>query len=110
MISSIYLLTRAWKRTSWPAGIASGAALGIALTVWGGAKFLVLLYPIVLAAAALVEDDAERLVAAFTPALLVGHIAAAALNPGGWSVPTGGFVLGLGLLGVVWTRYIVDEY
>ncbi len=110
MISSIYLLTRAWKRNSWPAGIASGAALGIALTVWGGAKFLVLLYPLVLVAAALVERDAERLVAAFTPTILVGHVLAAAANPSRWSVPSGAFVLSIAALAVVWIRYIVDEY
>ncbi|MDY6768687.1 MAG: STT3 domain-containing protein [Candidatus Nanohaloarchaea archaeon] len=110
MISSIYLLTRAWRRTSWPAGILSGVSLGLALTVWGGAKFLVLLYPLVLVPAALLETDAERLVAAFTPTVLIGHVFAAAVNPGGWSFPTGSFVLSAAALAVIWTRYLVEAY
>ncbi|MDY6762005.1 MAG: STT3 domain-containing protein [Candidatus Nanohaloarchaea archaeon] len=110
MISSIYLLTRAWRHTSWPAGMLSGAALGLALTVWGGAKFLVLLYPLVLVPAALLERDRERLIAAFTPTLLIGHIAAAAINPGGWSIPNGAFVLSFGLLALIWIRYLVESY
>ncbi|MDY6770224.1 MAG: STT3 domain-containing protein [Candidatus Nanohaloarchaea archaeon] len=110
MISSIYFVTRAWKRTSWPSGIAAGAALGIALTVWGGAKFLVLLYPVILFPVAFIDEDIEGLLAAFSPAILVGHLLPAILNPSRFGVPSGPFVFSLGVLGIVWARYLAGAY
>ncbi|MCJ7478676.1 MAG: glycosyltransferase family 39 protein, partial [Candidatus Nanohaloarchaeota archaeon QJJ-7] len=110
MFTSIYFFTRAWKRKEWFSGMAAGTALGIALTVWGGAKFLVLLYPLIVFPVAFIDEDIENLLIAFTPTLILGHFIAAIFNPSRWSVPNGGLVVGLGVLGMIWIRYYVEEY
>lgn len=108
MITSIYFVTRAWKRTDWLSGIAAGAALGISSTVWGGTQFLYLLYPLALFLVALVEEDAEALVAAFTPTLLVGHILPVMLGQSNFI--TQFQLAGIGILVPLWIRYAVEEY
>lgn len=110
MFTSIYFVLRAWKRKSWTSGILAGTALGIALTSWGGTQFLVMLFPAVAFAVALIDEDIENLLIAFTPTILIGHFLGAALNPARWSVPNGLLLGSVGVLGLIWLRYLVEEY
>lgn len=110
MFTSIYFVTRAWKRQSWPSGIVSGFALGLAVISWGGAKALILLYPLAIFPIALLNEDIRNMIAAFTPTILIGHILPAILNAQRWSVPNGMFIAAIGVLGLIWARYIAEEY
>lgn len=109
MFVSIYFFARAWKRESWPSGILSGAALGIAMTSWGGARFLILLYPAVVFPVAFIDEDIRGLIAAYTPAVILGHFVPAIFNTYRWSVPNATFVFGLGLAGMLWIRYLAGD-
>ncbi len=108
MFVSIYFVVRAWKRESWTSGILAGTAFGIAFTAWGGIRFLTLFYPLVAFSVAFIDEDIERLMAAFTPTLIIGHLLVAILNPARWTVPNDTFILGMGVLGLIWARYAVE--
>lgn len=110
MFVSIYFVVRAWKRESWYSGMLAGAAFGVAFTVWGGVRFLTLFYPVVAFPVAFLDEDIEKLMAAFTPTIIIGHVLAATLNPARWSVPNATFIFGLGVLSLIWIRYAAETY
>ncbi|MDY6776622.1 MAG: STT3 domain-containing protein [Candidatus Nanohaloarchaea archaeon] len=109
MFTSIYFVVRAWDRKSWISGILAGSAFGISMTVWGGTRFLTLFYPLVIVPVALMDEDIENLLVAFTPTIILGHFLPAILNPSRWSVPNGPLVMSAGILGLVWIRYYVGK-
>lgn len=110
MFASIYCLIRAWKGKSWGWGMLSGVALAISATSWGGTSYLFLLYPLVAFSVLFIDEDVERLLAAFTPTFLLGHVLAAVFNPGRNMIPNQYFIAALGVLGLIWLRYAVEQY
>ncbi len=110
IFASIYFLLRAWKEKSWGWGILSGVSLAIAAATWGGTQFVFLLYPLVAFAVLFIDEDVERLVAAFTPTLLLGHFLAAFINPGRNMIPDSAFLAGMGVLTLLWFRYAVEQF
>lgn len=109
MVVSLYFFTRAWKRNKRYSGIISGLALGLFTISWGGSKFLWLLYPLVVGIMMLLNEDIRKMVAAYTPTVIVAGGVAAALNPARFWI-TGSIFLGnIALLMFLWSRYLVDE-
>jgi len=110
MLLSIYFIVRAWKRKSWGAGILSGIFLAISMTSWGGTQHLFLLYPLTAFIVLLFNEDTEALVCAFTPTLLIGNFLAFALSSGSFRIPSSLFLASMGILGLIWIRYLAGKY
>ncbi|MFQ3274963.1 MAG: asparagine N-glycosylation enzyme membrane subunit Stt3 [Candidatus Nanohaloarchaea archaeon] len=110
MILSLYFFTRAWKDQSHVYGILSGLALGIFSVSWGGSSYLWLLYPLVVLVVMFLNEDIEKLVAAYTPVVIVAGGFAAAVNPERFWITDGTFLGNVGLLGFLWSRYLVEEF
>ncbi|PSH00035.1 MAG: hypothetical protein BRC28_01345 [Nanohaloarchaea archaeon SW_4_43_9] len=109
MIVSLYFFTRAWKEKSQLFGLFSGLALGIFSISWGGSKYLWLLYPLVVLVMMFINEDTENLVAAYTPLVIVAGGFAAVMNPERFWITDTLFVGNLGLLGLLWSRYLIED-
>ncbi|WEL20055.1 STT3 domain-containing protein [Candidatus Nanohalococcus occultus] len=109
MLMSMYFFVRCWKRKEKFTGIFSGVMLGLFTISWGGSKMLWLLYPMVVGVVALMDRDIEQLIMAYTPTVLVGAGLAAALNPSRFWFTSTFFLVNLGMLGLVWTRFLAEE-
>lgn len=110
MLASLYFVLRAWKRTDWKSGILAGLSFGFATTIWGGTRYLALLFPAATFFALFLDEDTENLVAAFTPLMVLGHTVPSILNPSRWSVDGTFAMAGWGVLGLVWIRYLVEKH
>lgn len=110
MILSLYFFTRAYRRTDWMAGIAAGVSMAVFTTSWGGSKMLWLLYPMVVGLILLLNEDIEKLLVSYTPLVIIGGIAASAWNPSRFWITWPYFLLNMGMLALLWSRYIVEEF
>ncbi|MBC5792940.1 MAG: glycosyltransferase family 39 protein [Nanohaloarchaea archaeon] len=109
MIISMYFFTRGWKRKERISGIFAGLALGIFTISWGGSKMLWLLLPLVVGITAFLDQDIEELVAVYTPTVLVAGGFAAAANPSRFGLTGSMFLGNIAILGLLWTRYLVEK-
>lgn len=110
MMAGLYLFVRAWKREEWLAGIGSGLALAGFTLSWGGAKMAWLLYPLTVATVMLLDEDTEGLIRSYTPTVLIGGGAAAALDPARFWFTSSLFLANFGLLGLLWSRKFIEEF
>lgn len=110
MLVSLYFFTRSWKREDWMAGILSGVSLGIFSITWGGSKMLWLLYPLVVGIMLWLNEDIRSLIVSYTPAVLIGGGVAAAINPARFWFTGSLFLLNIGMLGLLWSRYLIEEW
>jgi len=110
MLLSLYFFTRSWKRKEWVSGILSGLSLGLFSVTWGGSQMLWLLYPLVVGLMLWLNEDIRNLVVSYTPAVLIGGGVAAALNPARFWFTGSLFLLNLGMLGLLWSRYLIEEW
>ncbi len=130
MLSSMYLFARAWNRYDWRAGIGAGLFLGVAATTWGGAKYLFLLYPLVVFMMAVAIpmvmsiptlmfgsglrefDFYPGLTAAFVPTAVLGSVVPWILNGSAstWSLPNSFFVVNMAATGLLVARYGFSKY
>lgn len=110
MLLSLYFFTRSWKREDWMSGIISGLSLGIFSITWGGSKMLWLLYPLVVGLMLWLNEDIRNLIVSYTPAVLIGGGVAAALNPSRFWFTGSLFLVNFGMLGLLWSRYLVEEW
>ncbi len=111
MMMSLYFFVRAWKRDEWVAGIGSGLALAGFTLSWGGASMAWMLYPLTVGTVMLLDEDIDSLVKAYTPLVLLGGGLTAILNPAKslWFTDSL-FLANLGLLGLLWSRKLVEEF
>ncbi|MFB6292335.1 MAG: STT3 domain-containing protein [Candidatus Nanohaloarchaea archaeon] len=110
MMISLYFFVRAWKRMDWKSGMVSGLALGFFTISWGGAKMVWLLYPLTVGTVMLLDEDIRSLVTAYTPTVIIGAGVAVALNPASYWFTDSLFLANVGLLGLLWSRYLVEEF
>lgn len=110
MILSLYFFTRAYRRTDWMAGILGGISMAVFTVSWGGSKMLWLLYPMVTGLILLLNEDIEKLLVSYTPIVLIGGIAASAWNPSRFWITWPYFLANLGMLALLWSRYMVEEF
>lgn len=110
MLASMFLFVRSWKREDYLAGIGAGLTLGLFSISWGGSRMLWLLYPMVVGIVLLIDEDIEKLITAYTPTVLIAAGVAASLNQ--WRFWFNGtpFLLNLGMLGFLWSRYMVEKF
>lgn len=109
MMISLYFFSRAWIRKERISGIMSGLALGFFTMTWGGAQMLWLLYPLTIASVLFFDNDVESMIISYTPTVLLGSGAAMSLNYANFSLTDPLFLGNMGLLGFLWTRYLVEE-
>lgn len=109
MLISIYFFLRAWKRSDWRSGIGSGLALGIATITWGGSQMIWLLYPLTVGIMLWINEDIRRLVKAYTPAVLVAGFLAFSFNHSRFWITDSLYLVNLGMLMFLWSRYLVEE-
>lgn len=109
MLLSTYFFLRAWKRDEWISGIGSGLTLGIASITWGGSSMVWLLYPLTVGLMLWINEDIRSLVKAYTPTVLIAGVLAASINPGRFWITDTFFLANLGMLGFLWSRYLVEE-
>ncbi|MFB6147897.1 MAG: hypothetical protein ABEJ66_03355, partial [Candidatus Nanohaloarchaea archaeon] len=109
MMVSLYFFTRAWKRADWRSGIVSGLAFAAFTLSWGGSKMLWLLYPLTVGTVMLLDEDIESLLRAYTPVVIIGG-AAAAIQPSRFWFTYSLFLANVGLLGLLWSRKLVEEF
>ncbi len=109
MLLSLLFFTLAWKKQDWLYGILSGLALGVFTTTWGGSGMLWLLYPMTVGFMLLIDKDVEKLVAAFTPTVLMAVFFASIFNPGRFWFDHMYVYLNAGILGLLWARFLVGE-
>jgi asparagine N-glycosylation enzyme membrane subunit Stt3 len=109
MLVSLYFFTRAWKENSQMFGILSGLALGVFSISWGGSSYLWLLYPLVVLVMMFLNEDIEKLISAYTPTVIVAGGFAAVMNPERFWVSDAIFLGNIGLLGFLWSRYLVED-
>lgn len=109
MLMSMYFFIRCWRREEKYTGIFSGLMLGFFTISWGGSKMLWLLYPMVVGTVALFDRDIKQLVYAYTPTVLIGGLVGAALNPSRFWITTTFFLVNLGMLGLLWSRFLAEH-
>jgi len=110
MLLSLYFFTRSWKREEWISGLFSGIALGLFSVTWGGSQMLWLLYPVVVGIMLWLNEDIRNLIVSYTPVVLLGGGLAAAINPGRFWFTDSLFLLNLGMVGLLWSRYLLEEW
>jgi len=109
MMLTLYLFTRSWKRKDRLAGILSGISLAMFTISWGGSKMLWLLLPMVVGSVMFIDEDIESLIIAYTPTVLLGGGIASTLNHSNFWFTGTYFVANIGILGLLWARYGVEE-
>lgn len=109
MIVSLYFFTRSWKEKKQLFGLFSGLALGIFSVSWGGSNYLWLLYPLTVLVMMFIDEDIDRLIAAYTPLVVVAGGFASAVNPARFWITDSIFLGNIGLLAFLWSRYLVEE-
>ncbi|MFB6216989.1 MAG: STT3 domain-containing protein, partial [Candidatus Aenigmatarchaeota archaeon] len=109
MMFAMYFFVRSWRREESLAGMASGLMLGLFTISWGGSKMLWLLLPLTIGFVALLDRDIRQLVTAYTPTVVIGAGIGASLNPSRFWFTSDIFVANLGILALLWTRYLVEE-
>ena len=110
MMLTLYFFTRSWKRDERLAGLLSGLSLALFTISWGGSKMLWLLLPMVVGSVMFINEDIKSLLIAYTPTVLIGGGVASTLNPNKFWFTGTFFVANLGLLGLLWARYGVEEF
>jgi hypothetical protein len=110
MMLTFYFFTRAWKREDYLSGMLSGVSLALFTISWGGSQMMWLLLPLTVGAVIFLDQDIRQLVVAYTPTVLIGGGAAYALNYNKFSITGALFVVNLGMLGLLWSRYLVEEF
>ena len=106
---SIYFFLRGWKKSSWISGILSGTALGLFTWSWGGASFLWLLYALTVAAVLFINVDTEKLIAVFTPTIIIGAVIGFITNPSSLWFTSTDLLPSIGVLAILWLRYLVEK-
>lgn len=109
MMASLYFFVRAWKRDEWKSGLISGLSLGLFTASWGGSKMLWLLYPMVTGIVVFIDEDVQRLLKAYTPTVIIGGLVVSGINPQRFGLTEAVFLANLGLVGLIWSRYLVEE-
>jgi Uncharacterized membrane protein, required for N-linked glycosylation len=109
MMLTLLFFTRSWKYKDRLSGIISGLSLAFFSISWGGSKMLWLLMPLVVGSVLFIDEDIENLLIAYTPTVLIGGGVAASLNPGKFSFTSTFLIVNLGLLFLVWDRYLVEK-
>ncbi|MFB6208903.1 MAG: STT3 domain-containing protein [Candidatus Nanohaloarchaea archaeon] len=109
MIMSLYFFTRAWRRNQNWSGVLSGLSLGLFTISWGGSQMLWLLYPAVTGIMLWLNEDIEKLVAAYTPTVLLAGAFGAIFNPSRFWITRSYFLINVAMLGFLWSRYLVEE-
>lgn len=110
MMLTLYFFSRSWKRDDYLAGIMAGVSLGFFTISWGGSRMLWLLIPAVVGSVLFIDEDIKSLVIAYTPTVLVGGGVAATLNHNRFWFTGSLFIINMGVLGLLWSRHIVEEY
>lgn len=110
MMVTLLFFTRAWKRESYMSGILSGLSLAFFTISWGGSKMLWLLLPLVVGSLIFIDEEVHELIVAYTPTVLVGGGVAAALNYNRYWITGTLFIANMGLLGLLWSRYLIEEF
>ena len=109
MMLTLLFFTKSWKYKDRLSGILSGLSLAFFSISWGGSKMLWLLMPLVVGSVLFIDEDIENLLIAYTPTVLIGGGVAASLNPGKFSFTSTFLIVNLGLLFLVWDRYLVEK-
>ncbi|WP_414837750.1 STT3 domain-containing protein [Candidatus Nanosalina sp. VS9-1] len=109
MMLTLLFFARAWKRESYISGILSGLSLAFFTISWGGSRMLWLLLPLVVGSLIFIDEEVHELIVAYTPTVLVGGGVAAALNYNRYWITGTLFVANIGLLGLLWSRYLIEE-
>ena len=110
MMLTLLFFTRAWKRESYTSGILSGLSLAFFTISWGGSRMLWLLLPLVVGSLIFIDEEIHELIIAYTPTVLVGGGVAAALNYNRYWITGTLFIANIGLLGLLWSRYLIEEF
>ncbi|MFB6174427.1 MAG: STT3 domain-containing protein [Candidatus Nanohalobium sp.] len=110
MLISMVFFTRAWKNRNWKNGILSGFAFGLFTISWGGSRAVWLLYPAIVGAVLFIDEDIRSLIAAYTPTVILGGLFASAVNPGKFWFTGKYFLANLGLVALLWSRYLIEEF
>ena len=109
MMLTFLFFTRAWKRESYVNGIVSGLSLAFFTISWGGSQMQWLLLPLTVGSLLFIDEDIRNMVVAYTPTVLVGGGVAAALNYNRFWITDSLFIANLGLLALLWSRYLIEE-
>lgn len=110
MMASIYFFTRSWKRKENLSGILAGLSLGFFTISWGGSQMLWMLYPMTVGLVLMLNEDIEQLITAYTPTVLVAVGVSVAVNPGKFWITDTLPLLNIGMLGLLWSRYLLEEF
>ena len=110
MMLTLLFFARAWKRESYISGIFSGLSLAFFTISWGGSRMLWLLLPLVVGSLIFIDEEVHELIIAYTPTVLVGGGVAAALNYNRYWITGTLFLANIGLLGLLWSRYLIEEF
>ena len=109
MMTTLYFFTRAWRRTSRASGVLSGLSLAFFTISWGGSQMMWLLLPLTVGSLIFINEEVQELLVAYTPTVLIGGLAAYGIDQNTFSLTGTLFVANMGLLGVLWARYLVEE-
>lgn len=109
MMFSMFFFVRAWKREKYIWGVLSGIMMALFTVSWGGSKMLWLLYPMTVGVILWMNDDIKGLVRSYTPLVIIGVGAAAAINPDRFWLTNTLSVANFGMLGLLWGRYLVEQ-
>ncbi|QKQ98781.1 hypothetical protein GKQ38_04630 [Candidatus Nanohaloarchaea archaeon] len=110
MMASLYFFTRSWKRNSHISGALAGLSLGAFTITWGGAKMLWMLYPMTVGIVMLLNEDIRRLVTVYTPTVVLGVGVASVFNYSRFWITGDLAVVNFGMLGFLWSRYLLGEF
>ena len=110
MMCTFYFFSRAWNREEYLAGIASGLSLAFFTVSWGGSRMMWLLLPLIVGSVMFVDEDIHKLITAYTPTVIIGAGVSSTLNYGKVSLTAAYFVGNFLLLGLLWSRYMVEEF
>ena len=110
MMCTFYFFTRAWKREEYLPGIASGLSLAFFSISWGGSRMMWLLLPLIVGSVMFIDEDIHKLIVAYTPTVLIGAGVSSSLNYGKVSLTAAYFIGNFLLLGLLWSRYLVEEF
>ena len=109
MMLTFLFFTRAWKRESYVNGIASGLSLAFFTISWGGSQMQWLLLPLTVGSLLFIDEEIKNMIVAYTPTVLVGGGVAMILNYSRFWITDSLFIANLGLLALLWSRYLIEE-
>lgn len=110
MMLVFLFFTRAWKRENYLDGILSGLSLAMFTISWGGSQMQWLLLPMTVGSILFIDEEIRNMIVAYTPTVLIGGGVAAALNYNRFWLTDSLFIANIGLLGLLWSRYLIEEF